>query len=68
MTFESIDKSLEMAKSEHVKFKGGNKAACTRCRSHLQTIKKTCDQLRKDCMNSKKQMVVKPRSAKISPA
>jgi hypothetical protein len=57
--FENLKKSIEMAEAEHSKFKGGNKAACTRCRAHLMQIKKECDVVRVRCMADKKAMPVK---------
>jgi hypothetical protein len=62
--FANLKKSIDMAEAEHAKFKGGNKAACTRCRSHLMQIKKECDKVRTQCMVDKKAMPVKVKSIK----
>ncbi len=65
--FEAIKKHIEMAEAEYVKLKGGNKSAATRCRGHLMAIKKECDKMRKECMETKKAIPKKTKKSKPAP-
>lgn len=65
MTFNEIESSLEQAMVEHAKFRMGNKSSATRARAHLMVVKKESDKIRKQLIDEKKSMPVKPRVKKV---
>jgi len=54
---QNLESELELFKAEYAKFGRGNKTAGTRARKHLQSIKKTAQELRNSIQCSKKEEV-----------
>lgn len=51
--FDQLVQEVEAAKLENEKFKKGNKAAGTRLRNHLQSIKGFAQDVRKEVLETK---------------
>ena len=60
--FDQLSALVGLAKSDYSKFSSGTKVCATRCRQHLQSIVKTCAELRKAILDESKAMV-KPKAA-----
>lgn len=61
--FDQLSALVSLSKTDYAKFASGTKVCATRCRQHLQSIVKTCAELRKSILDESKAMT-KPKAEK----